>query len=172
MEFLGIFSSYIFKKARQSLTLSTTSYTLSLVRLHGYLATLLLLSPLLFPLPTLAANTSSLCNQIPDSSDLKSACTSCASSDDKIWTSFGCISTDTSELVPDFMRLAVSISGATAISLILIAAFVVTTSTSNPERLRLGQEIGTASISGLVFILFSAVLLNFIGVHLIKIPGF
>jgi hypothetical protein len=53
--------------------------------------------------------------------------------------------------------------------LILYAGFMLMTSTGNPERIKAGQELLTSAISGLILLIFSVFILNFIGINILGI---
>jgi len=91
-------------------------------------------------------------------------------------TAIGCVpfsnDTTTSDLVGFILRWAIGVGGGIAFLLILYAGFQIMTSSGDPNRLKGGQELLTAAISGLIMLLFSVVLLRIIGVDILKIPGF
>ncbi|MFH1840553.1 MAG: hypothetical protein ABH807_00105 [Candidatus Shapirobacteria bacterium] len=67
---------------------------------------------------------------------------------------------------------SIRIGGGIAFLLMVFAGFQITTSTGNPERLKGGQEMLTAAIEGILFLIFSAFLLNLIGVKIFNFPDF
>lgn len=92
-------------------------------------------------------------------------------------TALGCIST---EVTPNgsgnsffsaIIKIAVGLGGGLALLLMLYGVFIVTTSAGIPDKLKEGQEIITSAISGLIFILLSVFLLNFIGIKVLSLPG-
>jgi len=128
-----------------------------------------------------------ICSQIPSSNakQVRACCLCLTGSIDNcsqnydssagpkgIWTAVGCIKTDTSSIVASIVKLAVGLAGGIALLLILLGAFQITTSASNPEKLKGGQEIITAAIGGLIFILLSVLILRLIGIQILQIPGF
>ena len=93
---------------------------------------------------------------------------------DGIETALGCIGTDLTGqygLITVIIKLGVNLGGGFALVLILYGAFIITTSAGIPDKLKEGQEIITSAIIGLIFIVLSVVLLYFIGVNLLGIPG-
>jgi hypothetical protein len=112
-------------------------------------------------------NDFTLCDQ---AGTLKNACsTHCGS--DAIWTAIGCVPTSLSGLTTSLVKLLIGIGGGGAVIMIILGAFTVSTATSDPKRLQEGQSMVTQAILGLVLILFSVILLHFLGVDLLKLPG-
>lgn len=87
-------------------------------------------------------------------------------------TAIGCIHTNPPELVKDFMTFVVGISGGLAFLMMLLGAFQMLTSSGNPETLHAGRERLTSAIIGLLIVIFAILLLQIIGVDILKIPGF
>lgn len=114
-----------------------------------------------------------LCKQ---AGPLQAQCEVCVGTQDSpkhaMWTAIGCIPTSNQGLASALIKFGVAIAGGLAILLILFGAFTVTTSASNPQRLQVGREIVTAAIIGLVFIVLSVVILQYLGVEILQIPGF
>lgn len=89
-----------------------------------------------------------------------------------IKTAIGCIRTNPAEFVQDFMKFIIGISGGLAFLMMLLGAFQMLTSAGNPETLHAGRERLTSAIIGLLIIIFATLLLQIIGVDILKIPGF
>ncbi len=91
-----------------------------------------------------------------------------------ISTAIGCVPVlqNKEEFLAFILRWAIGVGGGIAFLLILYGGFMVMSSSGNPERLKAGQELLTSAISGLVLLIFSVVILNLIGVKILKIPGF
>lgn len=91
-----------------------------------------------------------------------------------IQTAVGCISVlgTPEQFLGDILRWAVGIGGGIAFLLILYAGFMVMTSGGNPERLKAGQELLTSAISGLILLIFSIFILNFIGIDILRLDLF
>lgn len=119
------------------------------------------------------AASSSTCDTISDPAE-KQRCNSCMGSDTNTgtWTAIGCISTDPNSLLEKFLGLATGVSGGIAFLLILFGGFQIMTSAGNPEQLNAGRELVSSAITGLLLILFSVFILQFVGVNIIGIPGF
>ena len=54
---------------------------------------------------------------------------------------------------------------------IVYAGFLIMTSSGNPKQVQAGKELLTAAVTGLVFLIMSAFLLNFIGVEILSLPN-
>ena len=115
-----------------------------------------------------------LCSQIKDPVAFE-ACTTCAGGEDGedgIWTAIGCISREPEEIVGKLIRLGLSMGGGIALLMILSAGFTLTVSQGNPQKAGQAKEMITAAVTGLLFIIFSVTILQFIGFSVLKIPGF
>ena len=121
--------------------------------------------------PSAGVKSFELCNQIPESGP-KDKCLECFNKKG-IWTAIGCIdTTSTQGIVSKLMTIGMSIAGGIALLMILAAAFLFATSEGEPKRTSEAKEILTSAIIGLIFIIFSVTVLEFIGVNILKIPGF
>jgi len=109
-----------------------------------------------------------LCSQ---AGDKYNKCNSCLNANG-IWTAFGCIPFTPKSLIEKILPIAVGVAGAISLLIMLMGVLFITTSSGNPDNLQKGKEIITAAITGLLFIIFSIVLLNLIGVEILQIPGF
>lgn len=126
-----------------------------------------------------------LCNSLPggeDSPDYKE-CIKCmvkkgegeeggGKEGDAVWTGLGCISTSPSGLITDVLRIATGLGGGIAFIMLLFGAFQMTTSSGDPKAMDAAKQTISGAITGLLVIIFSVILLNFIGVQVLKIPGF
>ena len=89
-----------------------------------------------------------------------------------IWTALGCIPTDPAAFVAWVLARAISIGGGIAFLLMIGGGFTIMTSSGNPEQLNKGKSIITSAATGLLFIIFSVLLLKIIGIDILKLPGF
>jgi len=64
------------------------------------------------------------------------------------------------------------LSGGVVLLSILAGAFMLITSAGEPKQVQEAQEMITAAIIGLLFIIFSILILQFVGVSILHIPGF
>lgn len=118
------------------------------------------------------AGESDACNAIVDPGQ-KQQCNSCmGSSNPGAWTALGCITTDPQDLLGKVLGLGIGMAGGIAFLLIIFGGLQIMTSAGNPEQLNAGRELVSSAVTGLLLIIFSIFLLQFIGVNIIGIPGF
>lgn len=114
------------------------------------------------------------CNQISDPSQ-RTNCLSCSGGIggySGVWTAVGCISREPTSIARTFIRIGLSMSGGVALLMILAAGFILATSEGDPKRTSEAKEMVTAAVIGLIFVIFSVVILQFIGFTVLQIPGF
>jgi hypothetical protein len=87
-------------------------------------------------------------------------------------TAIGLIPTDLPGLLTRVFSIALAIAGIAALGLIIASGYRLMISQGNPEQVKGAREQLTAAIIGLLFIIFSLVLLQIIGVNILSIPGF
>ncbi len=90
----------------------------------------------------------------------------------EVYTAVGTISTQPNKFIESIMSFLLSISGAIALILIIRAGYELMTSRGDPEKVGHARERLTSAIVGLLFLIFSLVILEIIGVDILKIPGF
>lgn len=95
---------------------------------------------------------------------------------DEVDTAIGCIPVGgeqgTRNFVDFLLGWGVGIAGGIAFILIVIAGLMMITSGGDPKRMQAGKELLTAAVSGLLFLIFGAFILRFVGVDILNIPGF
>lgn len=125
------------------------------------------------PLEPASANFE-LCKQVGESQH--AACIACTGTDEKkvegIWTAVGCIKTEPKSIIEAVVRIGIGIGGGIALLMTLVGGFLITTSQGEPKRLQEGKEMVTSAVIGIIFMLFSVVILQFIGVTILRLPGF
>jgi len=89
-----------------------------------------------------------------------------------VYTSLGCIPISGDDLIVSLARIGIGLLGGVLLIIILAAAFKLSTSRGDPKTFEEGKSMLTAGISGTLFILFSMVVLEAIGVNILRIPGF
>jgi hypothetical protein len=95
-----------------------------------------------------------------------------AGGDPGLWTAVGCIPTTYQGLTSSLIKIGLSIAGGVALLMILSAAFTLTTSQGEPKAATEAKDQLTAAVAGLLFIIFSITILQFIGVSILQLPGF
>ena len=106
-----------------------------------------------------------------------SSCTSaggekCKDGSTGIQTAIGCIHTDPFTFIKDSFTFLLGIGGGIAFLFMLLGAFQMITSAGNPDSISAGKDRFTSAIIGLLFVIFSVLLLQIIGAGILKIPGF
>ncbi|MBP6913121.1 MAG: hypothetical protein KBC00_00735 [Candidatus Levybacteria bacterium] len=90
----------------------------------------------------------------------------------KIPTALGIkISTEPQFFVRDIFTIVLSIGGVAAVLFFIRAGYTIMTSAGNKEKVGQAREQITAAITGLIFIILSIAILEFIGVNILRIPG-
>ncbi len=113
-----------------------------------------------------------MCNNLIQNNDIAvGECQQCAENEG-IWTALGCISFEPQNFIKDFLQIAIGIAGGIALLLMIYGSFLISSSVGDPKKAEEGKEIITGTIAGLLFIIFSVVLLKLIGVEILSIPGF
>jgi hypothetical protein len=82
-------------------------------------------------------------------------------------TAIGCVPTDPTSLIKTILKLATGVAGGIAFLLMIFGAFQMITSSGNPEALKAGQDRFSSAIIGLLFIIFSVLILKIIGVDIL-----
>ncbi len=121
----------------------------------------------------------SLCKQIPeDQTEQRKLCMECTGGelgeegDEGVWTAIGCIKRDPQSILQRFITVGLGMAGGVALITFLAAGFIFSTSQGDPKAYGKAKEMMTSSLIGLLFIIFSVTLLQFIGYEILKIPGF
>lgn len=116
--------------------------------------------------------TVNICTHIPDA-DKRAKCEQCS---DGVWTGLGCFNTSPGAPISNFMKqlfsVAIGLGGGFSFLLLIYGAFMLTTSAGDPKAVENAKGIITGAITGLLVIIFSAVILQIIGVSILQIPKF
>ena len=102
-------------------------------------------------------------------------CQACVESQEKpqgVWTGVGCIKTSPAGFIKSIFGIVLGLAGGIALILIIYSGYKMVMSSGNPETLQGARETLTSAIVGLLFIIFSFVILEIIGVDILQIPGF
>lgn len=118
-----------------------------------------------------------LCDQAVEED--KAKCIQCTAGGDilnpesnGLWTAFGCVKTSKEGIVQNIIQIGLGLAGGFVLLSILYGAFLLTTSSGDTKRVQEGQEMISSAVMGLVFVIFSIMILQFIGVSVLRIPGF
>lgn len=111
-----------------------------------------------------------ICDQIGEL-EQKQQCNACLNADG-LWTAVGCINREPTNIVRTFVRIGLGLAGGVALLIILASSFMLSTSQGDPKKVGDAKEMLTAAIIGILFVVFSIVVLQFIGVTILQIPGF
>ncbi|MBI2011485.1 hypothetical protein HYS91_01820 [Candidatus Daviesbacteria bacterium] len=89
-----------------------------------------------------------------------------------IMTAIGCVPTEPTALVNGIIRFLSLASGAITLLILVYSSIKMITAEGNPDTIKEAQGQFSAAIIGLLFIIFSVLLLQIIGVNILGIPGF
>jgi len=120
-----------------------------------------------------------ICDQIPKTEALakmRQDCIECVGGTENgyggIWTAIGCIPREPEKIVSVFLRFGLGMGGGVALLMILGAGFILSVSQGDPKQTDTAKQWLTSAIAGLLFIIFSVTILQFIGYNIFQIPGF
>lgn len=89
----------------------------------------------------------------------------------KVNSSIGILDTDINGLISRIVQVTLGLSGGIFLLLIIRAGYRMISSQGNPEAIKDARESLTSAIVGFLFLIFSFVILELIGVHLLQLPG-
>lgn len=81
------------------------------------------------------------------------------------------IETEPGALIKAIFLVTLSLAGGISVILIIAAGYKILTSNGKPEAIQAGRDQLTSALVGLLFIIFSYVIFQFIVADLLKIPG-
>lgn len=87
-------------------------------------------------------------------------------------SALGPINTNPTLLIKSLFGIILSLSGGIALLLIIYSGFSMMVSQGDPEKVKGAKETMTSAVVGLLFIIFSLVILQLIGFTVLRIPGF
>jgi hypothetical protein len=90
----------------------------------------------------------------------------------EVSTALGNLKTDPSGFITTVFGILLSVSGGIALLLIIRAGYWLMTSGGQPEKINNARDQLIAAIVGLIFLIFSLVMLQVIGVEILKAPCF
>lgn len=127
-----------------------------------------------FTIPTIAfaPQIQQLCDQF-GKGPYREKCRDCQIDGKHIWSAIGCLPTELSVLIKDYiLTTGVGIGGVIAFLYFIYGCFLILTSSGNPEVIEEAKQIIISSLSGLLLIIFSIFILKVISVDILKLPGF
>lgn len=89
-----------------------------------------------------------------------------------VMTAIGCIPTEPPRFIAGFMKYALGFGGGVALLLMIFGSFGMVTSSGNPDAIKKGREQFVSALIGLLFIIFSTLFLQILGVDILGLPGF
>lgn len=104
-------------------------------------------------------------NPCPNNVDVNGGCKS-------VNTALGPWNADPSGFVTSLFGYLLGLTGGIAVLIIVISGYKIMASKGDPEKVAGARETLTAAIVGLLFLIFSFVILQIIGVDILHIPGF
>lgn len=91
----------------------------------------------------------------------------------KIPTALGIkINTEPHLFIRDIFTIVLSVGGIAATFIFIQAGYTLMTSAGNKEKVAAAREQITSAIMGLIFIILSITILEFIGINILRLPGF
>lgn len=90
----------------------------------------------------------------------------------KVATAFGPLEVDPTKLIGGLFIWLLGIAGIAAILIFLYSGYQLMTSGGNKEKVQGARDTITSAIVGLLFIIFSIAILEFIGIDILRLPGF
>jgi hypothetical protein len=90
----------------------------------------------------------------------------------KVRTGIGEIDTNVAGFIQRIYRLLLGIAGGVGVFLIIYAGYKYIISRGDPEGIKGAKEMLVSTIVGLLFLIFSFVILEIIGVDILQLPGF
>ena len=90
----------------------------------------------------------------------------------KVNTAIGDIDTNPADFVKKIFSIILSLAGGILLLIIIATGYRFMTSQGDPEKLKAARETLTSAVIGLLFMIFALVILQVVGVDILKIPGF
>ena len=87
-------------------------------------------------------------------------------------TAIGNISTDIGKFAQKILAIGIGLAGGIALIIMVIGSIRVLTSAGDPKNVAAGREMIIAAVAGLLFLIFSVLILQFIGFDILRIPNF
>lgn len=88
------------------------------------------------------------------------------------WTIAGCIEASTSGFVQSVVAVVMPTAGGGSLIVLIIGSMMILTSGGDYEAIKRGRRLIVAGVGSILILLSATAILEFVGVDLIKIPGF
>lgn len=112
-----------------------------------------------------------LCDQLKTGTPQHNACMACFTSKG-IWTAVGCVPSNPERIITMIVSVGLAVGGGIVLIMILVGSFMLSVSQGDPNKTKEAKEKITSAVIGLLFVIFSVTILQFIGVSILRIPGF
>lgn len=90
-----------------------------------------------------------------------------------VWSGVGCVYANAGTFIQEtLLGWGIGLAGGISMLCIIYAAIMMQTSGGNTEKVKKAQQLMTSCITGLMIIIFSVLILQLIGVRILKIPRF
>lgn len=99
-------------------------------------------------------------------------CMTCQGQLDKKWTVFGCVDASEGGFVQNLLQIILGIAGGVSFLALLYGGAILLGSKGNSEQIQQGKSILIGAVSGLILVLFSIFILQFLGITIFNLPGF
>jgi hypothetical protein len=97
----------------------------------------------------------------------------CGTDNKGVDTAIGCLMAgDPKWLISQLLGWGVSVAGGIAFIMIVISGFQMTTAAGDVKKVQAAKELMVSAISGLILVVMSLVIMNFIGFGLLGLPTF
>ncbi len=120
-----------------------------------------------------------ICDQIPSGSKAHTDCVACSGENlvggtevKAVWTAVGCIKNSPKNIILTTIKIGVMVAGGIALLMFFAASFVMATASGDAKRAEEAKEMFVSAVTGLIFIILSVSVLQFVGVQILQIPGF
>ncbi len=89
-----------------------------------------------------------------------------------VYTAIGCIPTQPGPLIEGVLRFALAAGGGIGLLTMIAGSLQMITSNGSPDSVKKGREKFQSAVVGLLFIIFSVLLMQVIGIDILALPGF
>lgn len=98
-------------------------------------------------------------------------CMACHAQKGKQWTPIGCVDASTGGFVQNVLQVVFGIAGGVSFLALLYGGVTLLGSKGNSEQIQQGRRILIGALSGLILVLFSVFIIEFLGFTIFGLPG-